>query len=45
MDIDKVYNLFFSPTDTTKFVLQFLSEQISPNYKKYKFNIKRYKSR
>ena len=33
MDIDKVYNLFFSPTDTTKFVLQFLSEQISPNYK------------
>ena len=31
MDIDKVYNLFFSPTDTTKFVLQFffLSEQIS----------------
>ena len=32
MDIDKVYNIFFSPTDSTKFVLQFLSEQISPKY-------------
>lgn len=32
MDINKVYNIFFSPTDTTKFVLQFLSEQISPKY-------------
>lgn len=32
MDINKVYNLFFSPTDTTKFVLQFLSKQICSNY-------------
>ena len=34
MNIEKVYNLFFSPTDTTKHVVQFLGEQISPSVTK-----------
>lgn len=34
MDIKQVYNLFFSPTDSTRYVLQFLSEQLSTTYQK-----------
>ena len=42
MNIEKVYNLFFSPTDTTKHVVQFLSEQISPSVTK--INLTPYKN-
>mgnify|MGYP000727238630 CR=1 FL=1 len=46
MDIDKVYNLFFKSNRYNKIrITVFSSEQISPNYKKYKFNIKKYKCR
>lgn len=34
MDIKQVYNLFFSPTDSTRYVLQFLSEQLTTTYQK-----------